>query len=142
MPVKLFGHTLWPVGLLSFLTRDQIHAACIGSQSLTHWGAREVPSAVPLDCAAPVLSVSCSRPESLSPLILTRPGFHPVTPGVTHAGRSPESQALGSQRHAGWSRGLPTLSLHSGWGTKHQACVFTKIIISFEAFGKQINRMM
>lgn len=48
-------------------------------------------------------------------------------------GRSPESQALGSQRHAGRSRGLPSLSLHSGWGTKHQARIFTKIIISFEA---------
>ena len=54
-----------------------------------------------------------------------------MTPGVTHAGRSPESQALGSQGHAGRSRGLPSLSLHSGWGTKHQARVFTKI--SFEA---------
>lgn len=25
------------------------------------------------------------------------------------------------------------MSLHSGWGTKHQARIFTKIIISFEA---------
>ena len=36
----------WPRGMwdLSSLTRDQTHTPCIGSRSLNHWTAREVPT--------------------------------------------------------------------------------------------------
>ena len=35
----------WPQGMwdLRFLTRDQTRTPCIGSRSLNHWTAREVP---------------------------------------------------------------------------------------------------